>query len=71
MHNDDLNDAIIRIVPNINLNEIKKLIYSIPNNFKEFKITSNIQKEFYYRIIEFRYNNILLPIFKILKDKFL
>lgn len=62
----DLNQAILRIVPNINLNEIKKIIYEIPNEDEKtkIKIISDVQKEFYYKVLKARYEEILLPCYK-------
>ena len=71
LENNDLNQAILRIVPNIDLSKIKKIINEIPNIDKEtgIKIISDIQKEFYYRILENRYEEILLPTYeKILQE---
>ena len=66
--NPELNKAILRIVPNINLDKIKEIIYSVPNTDGATKITSNTVKEFYKKLIEYRYNNILLPVFNKLKN---
>ena len=63
----ELNKAIKRIVPKINLDEIKNMINSIPNEFEGKNIISNIQKEFYYKSIEYIVNNILLPVYNLLK----
>ena len=65
--NADLNRAILRIVPKINLNKIKDIIYDVPNSKGKIKITSDIIKEFYYKLVEYRYNNILLPVYERLK----
>lgn len=62
-----LNKAILRVVPNIDLNRIKDIIYEVPNSYEGIKVTSDIQKEFYYKLIEYRYNNVLNPILKKLK----
>ena len=69
--NEDLNQAILRIVPNIDLNKIKEIIDEIPNIDKEtgIKIISDIQKEFYYRVLEARYEQVLLPAYEKLYDK--
>lgn len=59
--NDELNTAILRIVPKINLEEIKDLIYSIQNEYNDIKITSDIQKKFYFEVIKYRFENVLFP----------
>ena len=68
MNNVYLNEAILRVVPNIDLNKIKKVIYEIPNSYGEIKIISNIQKDFYYKLVEYRYNNILKPVYEKLRN---
>ncbi len=65
--NDQLNKAILRIMPNIDLNKIKNIIYSVPNNYEEVKIASEIVKDFYYQLIEYRYN-VLLSVYNKLKN---
>ena len=69
MKNRDCNEAILRVVPDINMNLIKNLIYSVENEYKEIKVTSDIQKEFYIKTLEYRYNKILLPTLEKLKSK--
>ena len=48
MKNEDCNNAIKRVLTNINIDEIKKFIGSI-------ECMSNVRKEFYQKIIEQRY----------------
>lgn len=64
----DCNNAILRIVPKINLNEIKKIFDEIPEEYNGLKVFSKIQKEFYFKTLEYKYNNILLPIYNQLKN---
>ena len=66
--NIDLNNAVLRIVPNIDLKKIKDVIYEIPNNYENIKIISDIQKEFYYKLIEYRYSNILVQTYEKIKE---
>lgn len=54
MENEDCNKAILRIVPNINLESINAFIDKI-------LYVSELQKEFYKTYIMERYNKILLP----------
>ncbi len=68
MENKDLNYAILRIVPRINLKEIEEIINSVPNKFNNLEIISDTRKKFYIETIKYRYNNILLPIYKKIKD---
>lgn len=56
-------EHVLRIVPNIDLNKIKDIIYSVPNNYKEIQISSEIVKDFYYKLVEYRYNKVLLTVY--------
>ena len=67
--NNDCNEALIRTFSNINLDKIKNIIISIPESYENIKITSKIQKEYYSKLIEFRYN-ILEKVFnKLIENK--
>lgn len=63
MNNEECNKAILRIVPNINLNHIKNIFNEIPEYYNGLPILSNIQKTFYLKSLEYKYQNILLPIY--------
>lgn len=67
MKNLELNKAIIRIVSNIDLKKIKEFIYSIPNMYDGIKVTSEIQKEFYFETLKYRFEQILYPTYLKLK----
>lgn len=54
MENEDCNKAILRIVPNINIESINIFIDKI-------LYVSELQKEFYKTYIMERYNKFLLP----------
>lgn len=60
----DCNEALKRIIPKINLQEIKKIIYDIPNVYKGIRVTSDIQKEFYFKVLELRYEKVLKPTYE-------
>jgi len=57
LKNEDCNNALIRMYDKINLNEINKLI-------DEIDIISNIRKEFYKKVIEGKYKEILTVAYK-------
>ena len=59
MENDDCNKAILRIVPNIDIDLINAFIDNII-------YISDLQKEFYKTYITARYEKILLPTYKFL-----
>lgn len=60
----DCNEALKRITPKINLQEIRKIIYDIPNEYKGIRVTSDIQKEFYFKVLELRYEKVLKPTYE-------
>ena len=68
MQNEDCNQAILRIVPKIDFTKIKECIDSIPNEAFGLDVMSNIQKEAYYKILEYRYQKVLKPIYERLKS---
>lgn len=59
--NKDLNDAIKRIVPQINIEKMNKIIDSVPDMYGGINIISDMKKELYKKIIKYRYENVLLP----------
>lgn len=61
--NPDCNAAVLRVVPRIEMEQIKNIIYDIPNEFEGIRIISDIQKEFYFKSLEYRYENILEPFY--------
>lgn len=68
IENNDCNNALIRILPKINVDEITSIIYSVPNNYNGIRITSDIQKEYYSKCIEYRYEKILLSTYEKIKN---
>ncbi len=46
-----------------------KVIYDVSNSYKNIKISSEIIKEFYYKLVEYRYNNILYKTYTELCDE--
>lgn len=65
--NNDCNNALIRILPKINVDKITNIIYNISNDYKGIRITSDIQKEYYSKCIKYRYENVLLPAYELLQ----
>lgn len=59
--NTDCNEALMRIVPKINIENIKKMINEIPNEVNGIQIISDVRKEFYCKCIEYRYEKSLYP----------
>lgn len=65
----ELNKAIKKIVPMIDINKIYSIIDELPNEYNELKVTSDIAKEFMKKGIESRYKLILQPALEREKDK--
>lgn len=65
----DCNEALKRIVPQIDLRQIKEIIYDVPNEYKGIRVTSDIQKEFYFKVLELRYEKILKPAYEKITKK--
>lgn len=63
MENKDLNAAILRIIPRIDLDVIKKIFDEIPEEIDGVYVISKNKKELYYKMLEYRYNKVLLPIY--------
>lgn len=64
MENVDCNEAVLRIVPNINMEKIKEIFDSIPEEYNGYIIMDKVQKEFYLKLLEYRYENVLLPLYE-------
>ena len=56
-----LKEAVKRVVPKINLEAIKEVINEIPEKYNCLEIMPKEMKEFYIRLLEQRYEKILLP----------
>ena len=61
LKDEECNDALYRIFPKINLEEINKII-------DETVFISNVRKEFYKKIIQMRYEKILKCSYEKLRD---
>ena len=65
MEDPDLNVALIKVVPNIHshLDEIKRMIEDIPEEYNGKQVCTQSRKELYCRFIDERYENLLYPAF--------
>lgn len=70
LKNKDCNASLMRIVPKINVENIKKMIHEIPNEINGIQIISDIRKEFYCKCIEYRYEKSLYPTYLKMVDPF-
>ncbi len=73
----ECSDAILRICPKINMEIIRDIIKEIPEEFNGIKVMSEVQKEFYIKTLEYRYENVIKKTYtklmereKILSDPF-
>ena len=62
LNNEDCNNAVLRIVPLIDLNKINNIIEQTPE-------ITEIRKEFYKKIIKERYEKILLSTYTKIKER--
>ena len=69
MQNEDCNQALLRIFPKINLEEIKNLFDSIPEEYNGLNVLSKQQKEFYYSSLEYKYEKVFKPVYNKLVEK--
>lgn len=67
--NTDLNEAIKRIVPKIDLQRINQFIDDIPESKERLLIISEIRKTFYKQTLELRYKDILQPVLSKIIEK--
>ena len=65
MQQENCNKALIRIFPKINMEEIQKIFIEMPEYYDNFVVMSNIQKEVYYKTLEYKYEKV----FKVVYDK--
>ena len=66
--NKDCLSAVSRIVPRIDIAKIKSLIEEIPSEYKGVIVMSDLAKELYVKLLEERYKEILLPLYKRLAE---
>ena len=69
MDNEEVNQALIRIFPKINLDEIKKLFDNIPVTYNNLPVLSEEQRKLYFKSLEYKYQNILTPVYNELIKK--
>ena len=69
MDNMECNKAILRIIPKINMENIKNIINKIPSEFNGIEVVSNVKKDFYIKSLQYKYDNVLLPVYNKLLEK--
>ena len=63
MDNSECNKAILRIIPKINMDKITNIFNELPEEYNSLPVLSKIQKDYYIKVLEYRYSNILIPIY--------
>lgn len=57
MNNEECNKAVLRIVPKINMDKISNIFNEIPEEYNGLPVLSKIQKTYYLKSLEYKYNN--------------
>lgn len=64
MKNPDCNEALLRLFPKIDMMKIKDLFESIPIEYQGNIVFSKLQKELYYKMLAYKYENIFKKVYK-------
>lgn len=67
--NEDCNKALLRIFSKIDMNKIVDIFNEIPEEYDNLVIFSKIQKDYYLKSLEYKYNNVFLPTYNKLSNK--
>ena len=60
MENKECNVALLRIVPKIDMSKIINIFNEIPSEYNGLSVLSNIQKKYYLKSLQYKYDNILI-----------
>ena len=63
MNNTDCSEALLRIFPKINMDAIENIFNEIPSEYEGITVLSDTQRLFYFRVLKYRYDNILVPVY--------
>ena len=63
MENNECNKAILRIIPKINMDKIKSIFDEIKEEYNDLPVLSKMQKVYYLKSLEYKYNNVLIPVY--------
>ena len=69
MQNEDCNKAILRLFPKIDMLKIKQIFDEIPETYDNLTIFSKIQKEAYYKVLTYKLEKVLTPVYNKLNHK--
>lgn len=63
MNNEECNKAILRMVPKINMDKITSIFDELPEEHNGLPVLSEIQKTYYLKSLEYKYDNVLIPVY--------
>lgn len=63
MNNEECNNAILRMVSKINMNKIISIFDELPDEYNGLPVLSEMQKTYYLKTLDYRYNNVLIPVY--------
>lgn len=69
MVNEDCNKALLRIIPKIDINKIIDLFNDVPLKYNNLPVLSEVQRNYYLKSLEYKYNNILISVYNKVKKK--
>ena len=67
MENLECNKAVLRMVEKIDMNKIKNIFDELPEEYNGLPVLSKMQKTYYLKSLEYKYNNVLIPVYNKLK----
>lgn len=69
MKNGNCNKALLRVFPKISLERIKQFFNDIPFECNGIPVLTKVQREYYFKSLEYKYKNVLLPIYEQLLER--
>lgn len=63
----ECNKAVLRMVEKIDMNKIKNIFDELPVEYNGLPVLSKMQKTYYLKSLEYKYNNVLIPVYNKLK----
>lgn len=69
MENKDCNQAIMRLVPKIDMEQIKKLFDEVPSSYHDLIVFTDLQKETYYKMLDYKLEKVLKVVYQKLIER--
>lgn len=63
MNDEECNKAILRVIPKISMDKIVNIFEEIPEEWDGLPVLSRIQKNYYLKSLEYKYINVLIPVY--------